>query len=781
MPSHYDEAEMIEPGLPQEEGQFSAVSLEEYLATASPEEIEQLRGIARAEEDRVMESRRRFGALVQGMVDEAVEARDASGIEARWLEDLKQHYGSDWSLIGGSGVVQTALSNAEKASQEPSSGRQRQPRSRIQVNITRPKCNSVMSRLADMLLPTDDRNWGIKPTPNPDLVADTSDHQTVMTMAGKQMQKNDGTPVTLSDVAFAAIAEARSRAEAMERAIEDQLVECNYNAEFRKGLWDMAVLGTMIMRGPVTRMTTKRKWVRDKQTGKWIMEKLEREVPASERVSPWNFYPDPACGGDIRNARYVVEKQEYNRKTLKGLRGQPSFLDAAINECLNESPSTVKARGIRDRRFIAGEYEFADDLIYEVFMVHGEFEKGQLEDAGVEECRCESEDDRLTPVSGCVMICNGRVIKAHLNPLDSGDLPYDVAVYEKIEGQLFGVGVPFVLRNPSRVVIAGWRMAMDNSALSGGLQVVVNKKLVEPADGQWTVSGTKVWQAKDGTEDVQKAFQVHQVDSRVPHIMQVIDRALQFSEDESSMPAIMEGSQRQAPEQVGVANLLNNNANTVMRRLVKEIDDNITDSHITRYYDWNMQYNEDESIKGDYHVDARGTSVLLVRDGQRQILLQIGQFVLHPVLGRFHKRSGFDWLKAVYESNHVDYEGILIDDSEVEGILNQMAEEAKAAQEKPQDPRMAVAQLNAEVKSQELNIDKEENERQRQHDREMLQMKLNVEMMRYANEKNVTIEETRNQMLSLLATQQLKREDRVAKERMQEREIAIKKAHGSGI
>lgn len=760
--------------------QFEANPLETYLQTASPEEIEQLRLIADQERGRLMESRQRFGAIVQGMVDEAVQARDASGIEGRWLEDLRQFYGSDWSLISGQGVVQTAISNAERAAQEPASGKQRQPRSRIQVNITRPKANAAMSRLADMLLPTDDRNWGLRPTPNPDLVADTTDHETIMTMAGKPMQKQDGSEVTLSDVAVAAISEARKRCDAMQREIDDQLTECNYNAEFRKGLWDMAVLGTMILRGPTTRIQKKKRWGKGKD-GKWQMAIQEREAPATERVSPWNFYPDPACGGDIRNARYVVEKQEFNRKTLRGLRGQPSFLDDAIAECLNEAPATAKARGVKDRRFMLGEYDFRDDLIYEVFMVHGEFDKGQLADAGVEECECEDEDDRLTPVSGCVLVCNGRVIKAHLNPLDSGDIPYDVAVYERIEGQVFGVGVPFVLRNPSRVVIAGWRMAMDNSALSGGVQVVVNKKLVEPADGQWTISGTKVWQAKDGTEDVQKAFNLHQVGSRIPEIMQVIERALQFAEDESSMPAIMEGSQKQAPEQVGVANLLNNNANTVLRRLVKEVDDNITDPHITRYYDWNMQYSEKEEIKGDYSVDARGTSVLLVRDGQRQVLMQIGQFVLHPMLGRFHKRSGFDWLKSMYESNHVDHSAILIDDSEVEGVLQQMAEEAKKAQENPQDPRIAVAQMNAQVKQQELQLDAEEGQRDREHDMEITRMKLELAYFEYSEKKGITLEQTRNAMMELLATQQLKREERAAAERMQEKEIAVKRAQGSGI
>jgi hypothetical protein len=227
--------------------------------------------------------------------------------------------------------------------------------------------------------------------------------------------------------------------------------------------------------------------------------------------------------------------------------------------------------------------------------------------------------------------------------------------------------------------------------------------------------------------------------------------------------------------------MLQNAANTVLRRLVKEIDDNITDPHITRYYDWNMQHNENEEIKGDYQVDARGSSVLLVRDGQRQILMQIGQFVLHPMLGRFHKRSGYDWLRSLYESNHVDSEGILIDDTEVEGVLKQMAEEAAKAQENPQDPRIAAAMIKAKVDTQELQIDQQEANAERQHQQVMLDKKLQLEYLRYANENKVSLEDTRNRMIELMAVQQDKREERAAKERMQAREIATKARMGSGI
>lgn len=709
-----------------------------------------------------------FSSIVSGMVEEAVSAREASGIEQRWLEDMRQYYGGDWTLMAYNSAVQRAAEGGTNLLKTQSKEQQR--KSKITVNITRPKTNAVVARLADMLLPTDDKNWGLFPTPIAQLVKDIGNKAPAEKAFGVPVQNEDGTEATMADVAAEAQKLADEACRGMEKVIEDQLIQCNYNGEFRKSLWDLGVLGTFIMRGPFVRATTKRAWT--KQGGRWTLSVRTDESPASERVSPWSYYPDPACGGDIANARYHVEKIEYNERTLRELRDQPGFLSDQIVECLNEGPRARRASANdRSQRMVSGQYERDEKSTYEVFMVHGYFTKGQLEDAQVEGCECATDDERHEQVNGCVFLCNGRVIKAYLNPLSSAEMPYSVAVYEKIDGQVFGVGVPFVLRNPQRVVIAGWRMLMDNSALAGGVQVVVNKQFIDPADGQWTINGTKLWVGKEGLEDVRAAFGTFQVDSRINEIMAVIDRALRFGEDETSLPAIMEGSQAQAPQTVGVATVLTNSANTVLRRLVKSIDDDVTDDHITRYYDFNMEHHPDDSIKGDYQVDARGTSVLLVRDLQQQSLMMAGQFVLNPLLGRFHKRMGYDWLKSMYEAQHIDSATILVDDQEAQSIIDQMMQ---APPEEPPPPQIAVAEIKASVDQAKLQATMEDRDRERAHDTERMRLEYQLEMIRYANEKNMKLEDVKTKMTELLMTQQ-------HEQRMQEREISIKAQMGSGI
>ena len=85
-----------------------------------------------------------------------------------------------------------------------------------------------------------------------------------------------------------------------------------------------------------------------------------------------------------------------------------------------------------------------------------------------------------------MLFANDRVIKVSLNPMDSDERPYSVFNWEKDESSVFGFGVPYLMRNPQRVINAAWRMMMDNAGLSVADQLVINKELLSPADGSWT-------------------------------------------------------------------------------------------------------------------------------------------------------------------------------------------------------------------------------------------------------------------------------------------------------
>ena len=112
--------------------------------------------------------------------------------------------------------------------------------------------------------------------------------------------------------------------------------------------------------------------------------------------------------------------------------------------------------------------------------------------------------------------------------------------------------------------------------------------------------------------------------------MNIIEFALRMAEDTTGMPAMLQGIRGDAPNTLGGMQMQNNNATSVLRRLAKRFDDYVTRPHIQRYFDWMMQYEEDDSIKGDFQVDVRASSALVERDAQQQFLIQMAQLARDP-------------------------------------------------------------------------------------------------------------------------------------------------------
>ena len=259
-----------------------------------------------------------------------------------------------------------------------------------------------------------------------------------------------------------------------------------------------------------------------------------------------------------------------------------------------------------------------ESCLFHHWIYTGELRREDLEAAGV-----EVPEDELEVVSGCVEMIDNTVVRAYLNPHERGELPYDFYPWEKVQGCVRGYGMPYLMRAEQSVTNAAWRQMMDNSGITAGPQIIVNKRLVKPADGQWTLRPFKFWDLVDDSADPRQAFTAVEFNSHQVELAGIIELAQKLGDQGSGQPMLMTGEQGSAPDTVGGMQLLMNNANVVLRRLVKQFDDYVTKKHVRRYYDYNMAYNEKDDIKGDYQVDARGSSALLVRDIQNQAYTQL--------------------------------------------------------------------------------------------------------------------------------------------------------------
>ena len=541
---------------------------------------------------------------------EAIAGRAGSGIEEEWTEDEEHYQGIDDANRNFQNANQlyrsrkTAIIGGQTRQQGPA-------RSVVFLNITRPYTDAASARVADMLLPTDDRAWEIKPTPLPRLSGPQ------LTMLAQAMGATD--PAAVHEQMAAQAGQAKEAAERMQQAIEDPLVESNWHGEVRQVIEDSARIGSGVLKGPFPITRTARMTRKDPATGLTEFIKVDEIKPGSKRIDVWNFFPDPSCGENIHNGSYTWEREHIGRRQIKELLADPSYETAELLAALREGPA--RTREGTEAVYRPGEDEF------EMWIFYGHCAREHLARLGVE--MEEGDEDRVPTMA--VMI-NDRLVKVVLSPQDDGEFPYDVLAWQRRPGMPWGVGISRQVRTAQRMLNGSARAMMDNNGLSAAPQVVIGNG-VTPEDGVWSLRPGKIWRAEANADvsDVRGAFNAFTVPSAQVTLMNTIQFALKMAEDTTGMPAMLQGIRGDAPNTLGGMQMQNNNATSVLRRLAKRFDDYMTRPHIQRYFDWMMTYSDDESIKGDFQIDVRASSALVERDAQQQFLMTLLQVSANPI------------------------------------------------------------------------------------------------------------------------------------------------------
>lgn len=669
-----------------------------------------------------------FSQVIAARLKEAVGAKESSGIEQEWAEDEDAYEGID-----DANRDDVAYLRAKPyVDGTNNSTTQRRTGSNVFLNITRPYVDASAARVGDMLLPADDWPWMIKPTPVPELqeAIDGDD-------AGQQVMLPDGRVGQKAVLADTLMKEATKRAEAGQARIQDWQVESQWHAEARKVIEDAARLGTGILKGPFPVKKKSNSWTRQ-EDGSTMLAIAEKIVPASKRIDPRNLYPDPACGENIHNGNFIFEKDRITVKQLRDLKGVPGYLSDQIELCIKEGPQ-VPSFG--DRKETSGRITSDKDQ-YEIWYYHGVVDADDLNAVG---CACPDEASAFALLT----LINNRVIKAVLNPLDTGEFPYDVMIWQRRAGTWTGIGVSRQVRVPQRMVNAASRNLMDNAGLGSGPQIILKDGAIFPADGEWSIAPRKVWKVSaDADGSVADYFHSEPIPMIQAELMAIIQFALKMAEDVTGLPMLMQGQQGRAPETVGGMVLLNNNASSVLRRIARMFDDLITEPHIRRYYNWLMQYSDNPDEKGDFSINAIGSSALVERDIQNQEIQAMGQVVKDPAFGLDPKK----WITEYLKSRRFDPERFKYTEDEMRNI-----EERQQAN--PQvDPRIAANKEVAQIRTQgdlqkaqlvqssdmaELQFKAEQAALDREHEKEMKRLDYQIKLMEFSQQQGLNLDQAK--------------------------------------
>lgn len=527
-----------------------------------------------------------LGRALRAQFDKNARLREP--YERRMLNSLRQYYGK----YDGSDVQFT--------------GNQ----SRAFINITRNKTNAAAARLQEMLLPNNgnEKNWGIAATPVPEIEMAEGDQTPVVI--------DEETETTKGDLAMAHKAEAKKKADAMEREIADQLAESNYAAIQRDVIFDACRLGTGVMKGPVLIGRERRVWKQMPESNVYELAIVRDQRPRTKYVNPMFWYPDMSATSPIER-EFDFEVSFITKRGLRDLLKYPGYIEENVKKALRMRPEETQNNlgdFYEQVRAITGDRHSMTDSRFYVLEYYGPIKREYLL-----ACGCPEEDlneDAEEPF-GMVVMIGDIVIKADIHPMAKGESIYDCINWEKDESALFGFSVPYQMETEQRVINSAYRMVLDNGGLSTGPQVLFRKGYVRPVNGSFELTPRKMWEVDEAMSDVklEDIFRVFDIPSRLGDLLTIADKFRQLSDEVTNLPLIAQGEQTSNITQTfqGMS-LLMNSANIVIRRAVKVYDDWITKPHIGRYYDWNMEFNPKEEIKGDLEVIARGTSSLLQRE-----------------------------------------------------------------------------------------------------------------------------------------------------------------------
>jgi len=563
--------------------------------------------------------------------DEAIKGRQSEGIENEWdeddeyyegIDDVNRHsVGANYSKPSSStGVVEAKRSNTGDN------------KCIAFFNVLRQFVDTAAARMGDMLIPAADWNFTIKETPVPEFPGD--------------------------------IEKSKTR-------LHDWLIETKYRAELRKVVEDGARIGTGVLKGPVPAKKISKKITTTE--GDTTVQIIKSTVPESKSINPRNCYPDPSCGNNIHKGSYFFERDDISAKSLIDLKGTPGYLSHQIDLVIEEGPGKKNVN-------TGNTTSFKD--MYEIWYGYVMLKISDLVEL---ECECKVNGDPNKLIPAVVTLVNDRPIKAFLNPLDTGEFPYDFFTWQRRKDSPWGIGVCRQGRTGQDMINGACRTLMENAGLSAKPIIIIRNRAIQPVDGNWNLYGGKVLVASEESDirSVSDAILAINIPMVQREMQAIIELGYKMLEDSTGIFFIMQGQQGAAPDTVGGMEILHKNSSAVLRRLSRNFDEQITENHIPRYYEYLLMYGEDDE-KADLKIEAIGATSLV--ENEINMLRAQGLLAasLNPAFGLDPEKA----MGEVLKSQRMAPEKWQLDDEKKQELMNRPP---------PEDPRVTVAHIKAEV------------------------------------------------------------------------------------
>ena len=429
----------------------------------------------------------------------------------------------------------------------------------------------------------------------------------------------------------AEISPAQKAARRMEQLIHDQIEESNGASEIRNALFESALFGTGIVKGPFNFNKTLSRWEEDEEGGR-TYSPIDVRLPRLEFVSIWDFFPDPNATS-INECEYIFHRHKMNRTQLRGLTKMPYFDKEMIRDCLRMGPNYVEKHYEQELKDDNGTDQQGASQ-FDVLEYWGVMDAEYCRQIGME---IPEEIDDLDEVQVNAWTCNGLLLRAVINPFTPFRIPYHAFSYEKNPYSFFGIGVAENMDDSQKIMNGHARMAIDNLALSGSLVFDVDETALAGGQSMEIYPG-KVFRRQAGVPGT--AINGLKFPNTSTENMMMFDKFRQLADEQTGIPSYshgMTGVQSMTRTASGMSMLLGA-ASLNIKTVIKNLDDFLLKPLGEAYFQWNMQFLESKlNVEGDLEVRATGTNSLMQKEVRSQRLTMFLQTAQNPTVAPFIK------------------------------------------------------------------------------------------------------------------------------------------------
>lgn len=557
-------------------------------------------------------------------------------------------------------------------------------RSQAYPRTTRIKVVSMVSRLMNLLFPTSEKNWGIEPSPVPNLTME--DLQAVLAQAkagveAAQKQLTDGI------IEGAIRAFAKVRAGNLEMEIDDQLAEVggnrnmSYVALARAVLYSGVLYGCGVLKGPFVREQKQRRWVRGPD-GNYAPQEYTALRPQFQFVPVWDYYPDMTAK-HLGQMDGQFHRLVFSKAQLRELADRGDFFAQNILNYLRTNPrgnwkernheTDLRTMGVQSNVNVTTSSK------YEIIIWDGVVASETLKLAGIELPQGLSDD----MVDASVWMIDDVPIKCDISPWvelepDQRVQMYHHFVFEEDDTNLLGNGLPNIMRDSQMGIAAATRMAMDNASVVCGPQLEANTSLLDNTQDLKRIHPYKIWYRDDANAStaVIPAIREIKIDSHISDLAKLIEMFQQFADQETFVGPATGGDMQKMPSEpfrsAAGASLLKGDMALPFKDVVRNFD-MFTVSVVTSLILFNKHFNTNAEVRGDFTPIARGSSSLIAKE-VRGMALDMLSSTLQP-----EERLYINWLGLLKEKlkvRDVDITGVVVDDDEA-----QVREQAQSQRE----------------------------------------------------------------------------------------------------